>query len=205
MFRFMMIVFFGLVSTCCLAEFRDPTQPAYPIASSAFSSSSSTTGEANIELVLTAIFISSQSKRATINGVLARQGQTIEVSQAPTVNPRPKTIISAAGIANKKGTQPKKALDDEDEDADQFGQKNNLNPLPDPVAKINDLQRQEQNLPSRKPPSSDIAPYSKIAAIPTGLNTVKIIEINKNSVKVDHNGELKTLQLVQRPYKITLK
>jgi len=33
--------------------------------------------------------------------------------------------------------------------------------------------------------------------------TIKIISIRKNSVTIIQNGELKTLQLVQRPYQTT--
>lgn len=119
MFKIMIaIMLAGVILRPCFAEFRDPTQPTYPLPATA----ADTESPGNHELVLSAIWISSRSKRATINGVSGKQGQVINIG----------------------------------------------------------------------PASSD----------PANANTIKIIRIHKNSVIIDQNGERKTLQLVQRPYKI---
>ncbi len=73
------ILLAGLTAIPCNAEFRDPTQPAYPPPSTAAADA-----VVDIELVLSAIWISSHSRRATINGVSVKQGQTITIEQAPT-------------------------------------------------------------------------------------------------------------------------
>lgn len=142
----------GLTSMQCQAEFRDPTQPAYPLA----------TVEANTvdtpHLILSAIWISSHSRRATINGVLAKQGQTITIQQPETLNYAP--------------SKP--------ENADQSSAHQQANRLPDPK-------------------------LSSAVPITTRLSTIKIIRIHKNSVIIDQNGELKTLQLVHRSYNYTSK
>jgi hypothetical protein len=54
------------------AGFRDPTQPAYPV-----TSSSPTVANVEGEARLSAIWISQRSRWATINGIQAKQGQTI--------------------------------------------------------------------------------------------------------------------------------
>lgn len=73
------ILLAGLTAIPCNAEFRDPTQPAYPPPSTAAAADA----VVDIELVLSAIWISSHSRRATINGVSVKQGQTITIEQAP--------------------------------------------------------------------------------------------------------------------------
>lgn len=90
------------------AVVRDPTTPSYPV-----QTESSTTSH-NDELILSAIWISAKSRRATLNGVSARQGETI-------------------------------------------------------------------------------------------LNGIKVMQIRHNSITIKQNGVIKTVQLVQRPYKKTGK
>lgn len=144
MFRIMLIILLtGLSPIPCNAEFRDPTQPAYQLPAA-----DDTGGDT--ELVLSAIWISPHSRRATINGILARQGQTIDIEQASALHPEPATSYVAPGISLP----------------------------PDSMESL------------------------KTARIPARSNTIKIISIHKNSVTITQNGELKTLQLVQRPYKI---
>jgi hypothetical protein len=53
------------------AELRDPTKPAYSILTE------STESQYDDELILSAIWMTAKNRRATINGVTARQGQTI--------------------------------------------------------------------------------------------------------------------------------
>jgi hypothetical protein len=143
----MTLLLAGLFATPCHAEFRDPTQPGYPLPSA------TTDAGTDIELVLSSIWISSKSRRATINGVSAKQGQTIIVSQAPPL------------AATIDGSKPAQALDQTNTD--------------------------QQS--------------SNITTIPTASTTIKIISIHNNSVIIDQNGERKTLELVQRPYKTQLR
>ncbi len=93
-----------LISLASHAEFRDPTRPAYPVNAEA------TTGNSEETPRLSAIWISSTSRRAIINNTRAKQGQTIS-------------------------------------------------------------------------------------------GNIKVIKIRKNSVTIKQNGTIKTLQLLQRPYK----
>lgn len=68
----LLTVFFTaiLYNSLCSAELRDPTKPAYY--------SPETTIDHRIEeLRLSSIWISDLSRRATINGVIAKQGDTI--------------------------------------------------------------------------------------------------------------------------------
>ena len=60
-----------LSSTSSLAELRDPTKPAY------FTADITSAHQASNELKLSSIWTSGKSKRATINGVIAREGETI--------------------------------------------------------------------------------------------------------------------------------
>lgn len=87
---------------------RDPTTPAYPVPKESIALADQE------QLIVSAIWISAKTRRASINGIIARQGQRI-------------------------------------------------------------------------------------------LNGVKVIRIRHNSVTVQQNGEIKTLQLVQRPYKTPVK
>ncbi|TAN65169.1 MAG: hypothetical protein EPN17_17410 [Methylobacter sp.] len=77
-FRIMVLLAGGLALIPCNAEFRDPTQPAYPLPSIAANA------VVDIELVLSAIWISPHSKRATINGISVKQGQTIVIEPIST-------------------------------------------------------------------------------------------------------------------------
>jgi hypothetical protein len=140
-----MLLLAGLASMPCSAEFRDPTQPAYPL------SAADADPVDDKSLILSAIWISAHSRRATINGVLAKQGQTITIEQGSTVNPdlaTPKNSVQQA--------------------ADRY---------------------------------AALPPAPILSAAPARSSTIKIIGIRKNSVIVDQNGQLKTLQLVHRSYK----
>ena len=55
------------------AQLRDPTQPSYAYPAQADASAI----HHDDELVLSAIWISAKTRRATVNGVSAQQGQTI--------------------------------------------------------------------------------------------------------------------------------
>ncbi len=62
----------SIMPSLCLAEFQDPTKPGYSKATA--SNDNTATQE---KLVLSAIWITAAGKSATINGVTAKQGQTI--------------------------------------------------------------------------------------------------------------------------------
>ncbi len=63
-----------LSSVLCKAEFKDPTKPNYPSSTVVIDNSTTTAID---QLVLSAIWITTTAKWATINGVTAKQGQTI--------------------------------------------------------------------------------------------------------------------------------
>jgi len=60
-----------------LAEFRDPTTPIVPLSPKTESTAEVKTATPETPLVLSAIWISPKSRRAMINGVTAKSGQTI--------------------------------------------------------------------------------------------------------------------------------
>jgi len=161
-----------LASMPCRAEFRDPTQPAYPLPSATANDSVN-----HIPLVLSAIWISPHSRRATINGISARQGQTIVIGQTPALKPAPTTPETGAATGDKQLNT-----------ATEFVKESAESPLGHTTAPLHAPQSLEQ--------SGETA-----ESVPGRSNTVKIISIRKNSVIITQNGELKTLQLVQRPYK----
>jgi hypothetical protein len=156
-----------LASIPCRAEFRDPTQPAYPLPSA-----TATDSVNDIPLVLSAIWISPHSRRATINGISARQGQTIVIGQTPALKPAPTTPETGAATDDKQLNT-----------ATEFAE----SPLGHTTAPLHAPQSLEQSEETAE-------------SVPGRSNTVKIISIRKNSVIITRNGELKTLQLVQRPY-----
>ena len=197
------ILFTGFVAIPCYAEFRDPTQPAYPLPGVV----SADVADSYNELVLSAIWISSHSRRATINGVSGKQGQTITIEQASPVSPEPATPANAPALSNNSSNSSSGAGSTMDP-----GLLDKLTaiapmqfaPLLATAAKSIDLpQLQEQNAISPPPPrqQANSAQHSKAAHIPARSSTIKIISIRKNSVIVEQDGERKTLQLVQRPYK----
>lgn len=64
----------ALFSVLCRADFQDPTKPNYAPSTTVIKEDTTT---ATDKLVLSAIWITASAKRATINGVTAKQGQTI--------------------------------------------------------------------------------------------------------------------------------
>ncbi len=172
----------GLISMPCSAEFRDPTQPAYPLPQA----DDAAAGIGNTELVLSAIWISSQSRRATINGIIAKRGQTIEIEPASTFNPEPANPDTAGDKENNSNTGTNRPA-----------QKNSPAPLPRATTgNKNIVQPQEQRAMITTAGTRQQANTAKHST-----RTIKIIDIHKNSVTIDQDGERKTLQLVQRPYK----
>jgi hypothetical protein len=214
----------------CSAEFRDPTQPAYPLPP---------TDDApagiggNTELVLSAIWISSQSRRATINGIIAKQGQTIEIKQNPTLNPKPANSSTAGNKENERinntlppalnqsngttntGTSrpaPENNADLLEKMAGPMGsliappfssatESMDTPPLQgqNTLQQANTAQRPVATSHTAQPPASTQS--SNTVPKQVRSSTIKIIGIHKNSVTIDQDGERKTLQLVQRPYK----
>lgn len=188
----------------CYAEFRDPTQPAYPLPTD----TSADVADSNNELVLSAIWISSHSRRATINGVSGKQGQTITIDQASPLSPEPATPANAPALSNNSinssGGNTGTTMDPGLLDKLTAIAPMQFAPLLATAAKSIDLpQLQEQNAISTPAPrqQANSAQRSKAAHIPARSSTIKIISIRKNSVIVEQDGERKTLQLVQRPYK----
>lgn len=187
MFR-LLILLAGLTSMPCSAEFRDPTQPAYPLPSTTADDA------ANAPLVLSAIWISSHSRRATINGISARQGQTIVIRQAPALKPAPANPITA----DDKNNGPFDA-------AKEFARAI-TSPAPESLVPSQENVLAPQ-LPGQSPVTAEAGTRQSPHTVhhaetgPARSRTIKIISIRKNSVTIAQNGELKTLQLVQRPYK----
>lgn len=227
MFKIIALLLAGLVSMSCRAEFRDPTQPAYPLPPALGSDGASVDND----LVLSAIWISSQSRRATINGVSGKQGQTIAVGPVSVVN---RALPEKDKIAtdNKDGlTQTmRSALNlsngGEDIETERSSQQKPMAPMGNMIAPLlsaaiegskllqrpdqsaadtTDSQPQPANGSRRSASGSQQAPapmpLSKTSYSSTPSSTIKIISVRPNSVTIEQNGELKTLQLVQRPYK----
>jgi hypothetical protein len=68
----MTILLLAVLAPCFgYAELRDPTQPSYPLPTESAVSNS------NEELIVSAIWISPKSRRVTLNGLSARQGDTL--------------------------------------------------------------------------------------------------------------------------------
>ena len=232
MFRLMIATLLaGLVSMPCSAEFRDPTQPAYPLPPA-----DDPAAVDGIPLVLSAIWISSQSRRATINGILVKQGQTIEIKQNPTLTPEPAIPTKTTTAGNKTAEMLNKAqepvLNQSNGDANpgtsRPAQKNSADlpgnmagPMGNMIAprlsttigSMDIPQLQGQSAQQQANTAQRSAITSRTAQPPASMqsketaptlarsSTIKIIDIHKNSVTIDHNGERKTLHLVQRPYK----
>lgn len=159
----------------CHAEFRDPTQPAYPLPTTAAYEGSDN------ELVLSAIWISSQSRRATINGVSGRQGQIIHIKQASSLD----ASLANTAVTDHRNNGP---LNNANTETNRPAPENIMAPL---LASEGGSDKQQINT----------AQHAKTADFPAYSSAIKIISIHKNSVTIAHNGERKTLQLVQRPYK----
>lgn len=172
----------GLISMPCSAEFRDPTQPAYPLPPS----EDAAAGSDNTEFVLSAIWISSQSRRATINGIIVKRGQTIEIEPASSFNSRPTNPDTSVDKENNPNTGTNRPA-----------QKNSAALLPNVATGNKNIVRpQEQSAMNTAADTRQQANTAKHS-----VRTIKIIDIHKNSVTIDQDGERKTLQLVQRPYK----
>lgn len=73
--KFLLILLAVATPLITQAEFRDPTRPDYPLP--AQTTATKATAIPDTRLVLSAIWISSKSRRATINGISAKVGQTI--------------------------------------------------------------------------------------------------------------------------------
>jgi len=209
-FRIMIIILFaGLATIPCNAEFRDPTQPAYPLPSI---TAANATGSGDNALVLSAIWITSRSRRATINGVSAKQGETIVIEQTPTLKPALATPANTVTIGDKKNEPLNKATEYASVKTNRPTQENIISPLGNMIAPLLATAIGSMDIPqlqgqSTVPTETSIrqqpntAQHAETAHIPTRSSTIKIISIHKNSVTITQNGELKILQLVQRPYK----
>lgn len=191
MFKIMIaILLAGLITIPCRAEFRDPTQPAYPQQPMAAGSGAVVDNEP----VLSAIWISAQSRRATINGVSAQQGQTIVIGPVLPLNPKPKNPVNTAAAGNKDELL-NKVMEYANAETNHPSRENITAPPGNMIAPL-----LSAAIGSNKPPPT-AAQLSKTGYIPARSSTIKIISIHLNSVVIDQNGELKTLQLVQRSYK----
>jgi len=208
------ILLTGLASMSCQAEFRDPTQPAYPQQASA----DSDTVDSDNELVLSAIWISSHSRRATINGVSGKQGQTIVIEQALPLTLEPTAPTNTATTSDKQNELLHKAMEYAHAETVLPNQENILSSLgsisplgniiaPHVAAPTKSLdtpplqKRNTMNTATGTRQQANTTQRLTTAHIPPRSITIKIVSIYKNSVVIDQNGELKTLQLVQRSYK----
>jgi hypothetical protein len=214
-FKIITMLTAGLVAMPSSAEFRDPTQPAYPPSSTAETQANGSDG--GNELVLSAIWISSQSRRATINGINAKEGQTIVIEQTPTMNPAPATPANTVAVGDRKNELLDKALELSNAKTNTSPIQENIisslgnmaGPLGGMVAPLLTTAIGSMDIPRLQPTETGIQqqadnrqnPKTVHTTVPRSI-TIKIISIRKNSVIIDKNGELKTLQLVQRPYKI---
>ncbi|TRX02317.1 hypothetical protein [Candidatus Methylobacter oryzae] len=98
-FKFIILLAAGLASLPCNAEFRDPTQPAYH-------QPSTIAADTDTTLVLSAIWISPRSKRATINGISVKQGQTIVIEHTPVLKPALPASANSVVINDKEEEHP---------------------------------------------------------------------------------------------------
>ncbi len=208
MFR-IMILLTGLITMPCNAEFRDPTQPAYPLPSA---TGSNAADSSSVPLVLSAIWISSQSKRATINGVSVKQGQTIVIEQIPALKPVLATPANALTTGDRKNDLVNKAMELTNAKTNFPSQENINSPLGNMIAPLLATAMGSMDIPQLQGQSTtpaetntrqqpNTAQHMEPANIQARSSTIKIISIHKNSVNISQDGELKTLQLVQRPYK----
>lgn len=215
-FKIMRIILVaGLVAMPCQAEFRDPTQPAYPLPTDGTGTHETVDTESGVELVLSAIWISSRSKRATINGINVKEGQTIEIKQTPppSLNPEP---VTPANTANTTAATVKNKTDEllinmVNAGTNLPSQGNSANPLGNMIAPLLSTAMGSLDLPQLQQPTKMNAPagtlppasptqHPKTTHIPLRSTTIKIVSIRKNSVTIEQNGELKTLHWVQRSY-----
>jgi hypothetical protein len=74
MYKKFILAFLCVLPTLCMAEFKDPTKPDYL---SPGTVSSSDTKPVLDTLALYAVWITARTRWANINGVIAKQGQTI--------------------------------------------------------------------------------------------------------------------------------
>jgi hypothetical protein len=207
-FKLLIILSSVCIAIPCSAEFRDPTQPPYSLPSTETDSDDAV---ADIELVLSAIMISSKSRRAIINGINVKEGQTIEIEQqaAPPLNPRPAAPANTPASKTPSGTTANamnSSMKPELLDKLMTIAPMQFAPLLETATKSLDVpQLQEPNLTSSSPQQPDTSQQMKAIHIPVPPTTIKIVRIDKNSVIIDQNGELKTLQLVQRSYNNTAR
>ncbi|MGZ5050642.1 MAG: hypothetical protein ACXWAS_06245 [Methylobacter sp.] len=192
-----MIMIAGLVVVPCRAEFRDPTKPVYPQAAMP-----NATEKSNIELVLSAIWITPHSRRATINGVTGKQGQTLVIEHKQTLptaqaiaqtNTAPKPITTSSAPPTNVASNVLEKL---------------LTVSPTESGSLlttggnNAQQAQYANAASGIQQQPTVGQNSDTAYLPALPISVKIISIHKNSVVIEQDGERKTLHLIQRLNKV---
>lgn len=91
---------YGLISVCLItaslshAELRDPTKPATFVYTDI-------KGQVADDLRLSAIWIAKSSKRATINGITAKQNQTI-LDNVKIIRILPQSVIVSQNGQNRK-------------------------------------------------------------------------------------------------------
>jgi hypothetical protein len=199
----------GLVAMPCQAEFRDPTQPAYPLPTDGTGTHETVDTESGIDLVLSAIWISSRSRRATINGIDVKEGQTIEIKQAPPLNPEPPMPRNATAAKTKAPSSAPPSSANTGLDTELLSKLTAISPMQfapllATAAGSLDLPQLQQpakmNAPAGTLPAASPTQHPKTTHIPLRSTTINIVSIRKNSVTIEQNGELKTLHLVQPLY-----
>lgn len=193
-----LLLLLALVSMPCSAEFRDPTQPGYPLPTTVTGGG---VAARDYELVLSAIWISSKSRRAMINGVLLKQGETAAIGPAPALSAEPVRPKNTTATGGKTTLEPAKAGTSNSEQDDIIA--------PLLATAIKSLAPELQGQIAKDttgsggfiPLKADKPAPAMPSFVPAHKDTVKVIGIQKNSVTIEQNGELKTLQLLQRPYR----
>jgi hypothetical protein len=220
--RRFILVLVGLMPWVVHAQFRDPTQPAYPLPAQL--DNSSVDYHVQTELVLSAIGMSSKSKWAIINGVLAKQGETVTIGPKPDLSVQPAPSINSndsAGNALQNlmtslSGGSAQHLQQTKSESDGNNTMNAITEMAGPLAgligplvagakqSLDVPQLQPQNksrsdkIFKQEAKSDSALPVQALRSI-----TIKIMAIGKNSVTIDQSGEIKTLQLIRRSYKTT--
>ena len=207
----LILVLVGCLPWVGHAQFRDPTQPAYPLPTKVDSSAER---HVEAELILSAIGISSKTRWAIINGVLAKQGETVTITAKPDSSHIESANNTMQNLAMSLTGHSKQHLPSTHQDVNGNVDMSTRSEMTGPLAgivsplvagaiKSLDIpQLQQQN---KDPAASGVEQAKRAPLQSLHSMTIKIMSIGKNSVTIDQNGELKTLELIQRSYKITHK
>ena len=208
----LILVLVGCLPWVGHAQFRDPTQPAYPLPTKVDSSAER---HVEAELILSAIGISSKTRWAIINGVLAKQGETVTITAKPDSSHIESANNTMQNLAMSLTGHSKQHLPSTHQDVNGNVDMSTRSEMTGPLAgiisplvagaiKSLDIpQLQQQNKDAAASGFEQEAKRDPLLSLHS--MSIKIMSIGKNSVTIDQNGELKTLKLIQRSYKTTHK